>query len=146
MKRHESLIPLSREHHGALILARLLQTGAPAYKGLPADPAGKAHYALRFYEDELAQHFIQEEKIISVVKDINPRLDSMLREMAEEHVILRGLFSQLKDPADLSAHLDQLGKSLEKHVRKEEREIFPLIQDSCSPHILAELGALFLEQ
>ena len=146
MKRHESLIPLSREHHGALILARLLQTGAPAYKGLPADPAGKANYALKFYEDELAQHFIQEEKMVSVLKDINPRLGILLREMAEEHVLLRVLFSQINNPADLSAHLDQLGKALEKHVRKEEREIFPLIQDSCSPHILDELSALFLEQ
>ncbi|SKB29909.1 hemerythrin domain-containing protein [Daejeonella lutea] len=146
MKRHESLAPLSREHHGALILARLLQKGAPAYKGLPADPAGKARYALQFYENELTQHFIYEEKMVPVLKDINPKLDDMLREMSEEHVILRELFSQLNNPKDLSAQLDKLGKALEKHVRKEEREIFPLIQDSCDPHLLSKISTLFHEQ
>ncbi len=146
MKRHESLAPLSREHHCALILARLLQKGAPAYKGLPTDPAGKAVYALQFYENELRQHFIHEEKMLPVLKDINPRLDDMLREMSEEHVILRELFSQLNNPGDLSAELDKLGKALEKHVRKEEREIFPLIQDSCGPQVLAQISALFPEQ
>jgi hypothetical protein len=35
MKRHEALIPLSRDHHGTLILARLLRSDAPPYKGLP---------------------------------------------------------------------------------------------------------------
>ncbi|MEO7264876.1 MAG: hypothetical protein ABIW38_08185, partial [Ferruginibacter sp.] len=68
MKRHPSLISLSREHHGALILARLLQKNAPAYKGLPSDSNGKAVYALQFYKDELIQHFLQEEKVLALVK------------------------------------------------------------------------------
>ena len=42
MKRHEALAPLSREHHGTLILAQLLKKGAPVYKGLPDTDTGKA--------------------------------------------------------------------------------------------------------
>ena len=28
--------------------------------------------------------------------------------------------------------MDELGKALEIHVRKEERELFPLIEESCN--------------
>ena len=41
MKRHPTLAHLSREHQGALILAKLLQEDAPDYKGLPTDKNGK---------------------------------------------------------------------------------------------------------
>ena len=50
MKRHESLAPLSREHHEGLILAQLLKKGAPAYRGLPTDLAGKLSYAREMFE------------------------------------------------------------------------------------------------
>ena len=43
MIRHSSIVSLSREHHGALILARLLQKDAPPYKNLPKDLKGKAN-------------------------------------------------------------------------------------------------------
>ena len=72
MKRHPSLAHLSREHHGALILARLLQNNAPAYKSLPTDTAGKAVYALNFYEKELVKHFEAEEKAFTLVTGNNP--------------------------------------------------------------------------
>jgi iron-sulfur cluster repair protein YtfE (RIC family) len=142
MKRHDSLIPLSREHHGALILARLLQKDAPLYKDLPADPEGKAQYAMNFYDEELVKHFIQEEKIVPLVSTLNPQLDTMLETMVEEHAVLHQLFRLVPEAIDLPSHLDTLGKSLEKHVRKEEREIFPLIQQSCSPEILDKLMVL----
>ncbi len=145
MKRHDSLIPLSREHHGALILARLLQKDAPPYKGLPGDPEGKAQYALSFYHDELVEHFIQEEKIVPLVNTINPQLDTMLETMVEEHAVLHQLFRAVPGAVDLPSHLDTLGKTLEKHVRKEEREIFPLIQQSCSPDTLDKLIVLLQE-
>lgn len=145
MKRHDSLIPLSREHHGALILARLIQNDAPPYKGLPTDPEGKAQYALNFYKEELIAHFIQEEKIAPLVKNIRPELDEMLKTMIEEHVLLHQLFAMISKTSDLPAHLDTLGKTLEKHVRTEEREIFPLIQECCTEEMLDQLAAVLQE-
>ncbi|MHB1179329.1 MAG: hemerythrin domain-containing protein [Daejeonella sp.] len=136
MKRHPSLIPLSREHHGALILARLLRQDAPHYKGLPTDAPGKADYALKFYQDEIIEHFDEEEKVILLVKGINPELDLLLGEMEKEHVQLHELFRLINNNSDLSGHLDKLGRALEDHVRKEERRIFPMIQDSCSEELL----------
>jgi iron-sulfur cluster repair protein YtfE (RIC family) len=140
MKRHPVLIPLSREHHDSLILARLLQKDAPAYKGLPTDPAGKAEYAFQFYHDELIGHFDEEEKILPYIKGINDELDLFIKIIPEEHEELTKYFMEIKDHSDLPSHLDKLGKALELHVRKEERQFFPLIQESCTDDQMDEIA------
>ena len=113
MKRHSSLAILSREHHGALILAQLLKKGAPVYKGLPADLDGKADYAIRFYNAELIKHFIEEEQaVIKKIKGINADLDKLADEIAEEHKELRSSFESIKNANDLATHLDKLGSAL----------------------------------
>lgn len=142
MKRHASLIPLSHEHHEALILARLIQLGSPPYKGLPTEPVEKALFANKFYEEKLAEHFKQEEAIIPIVKDLSVELDNLLEEMAREHRSLRILFDSLASQTELTEILDHLGKTLEIHIRKEERQIFPLIQDKCNDEILEEIRLL----
>ena len=141
MKRHPSLAHLSREHHGALILARLLQKNAPAYNGLPADTAGKAIYALKFYNDELIKHFEEEEKILHLATGINGPLDLLIQTIFREHQELHAAFKLVANQTDLSAHLDELGKALEIHIRKEERQLFPLIEQSCGVELLAAIDA-----
>ena len=141
MKRHSSLASLSRDHHGALILAQLLKKGAPVYKGLPEDVAGKANYALEFYRDKLVKHFKQEEQaVIKKIKGIDPRIDKLGDEIVEEHRTLTRLFTGIKDADDLVLQLDSLGIALEQHIRKEERQLFPLIQECCSEELLASIA------
>ncbi|SRR5258706_13455040 len=140
MKRHSSLAPLSREHHGALILAQLLKKRAPAYKGLPADLNGKADYAIQFYRNELIKHFDDEEKVvIKKIKGVNIDLDNLSGEIIVEHKELRNLFISIKNTNDLATHLDKLGCALEQHIRKEERKFFPLIQELCNQKLLSEI-------
>jgi iron-sulfur cluster repair protein YtfE (RIC family) len=140
MKRHSSLAILSREHHGALILAQSLKKDAPVYKGLPADLKGKTDYALRFYENELLKHFNEEEEVvIKKIKGINIDLDMLADEITTEHKALRILFASIKNSNDLVMHLDKLGCALEQHIRKEERKFFPLIQEYCSEKLLSEI-------
>jgi hemerythrin-like domain-containing protein len=132
MKRHPSLAHLSRDHHGALILAKLLQKDAPAYKGLPTDTAGKAAYAINFYKNELIKHFDAEEKALSMVKGINANLDAQVQTIFDEHQQLHQSFKNMVPATAMPDELDETGKALEKHVRKEERELFPLIESSCT--------------
>lgn len=141
MKRHPSLAHLSREHHGALILARLLQKNAPAYNGLPADIAGKAMYALKFYKEKLVKHFEEEEKVLHLATGINGPLDLLIQTIFREHQELHAAFKLITNHPDLSAHLDELGKALEIHIRKEERQLFPLIERSCGEELLAAIDA-----
>jgi iron-sulfur cluster repair protein YtfE (RIC family) len=140
MKRHSSLAHLSRDHHRALILAQLLKQGAPVYKGLPADLNGKADYAIRFYRDELTKHFEEEEQVvIKKIKGISVDLDRLANEITAEHKDLKIAIASIKNTNDLEMHLDQLGRALEQHIRKEEREFFPLIQELCSDELLSEI-------
>lgn len=136
MKRHSALVPLSREHHETLILARLLQKGAPEYKGLPTDSAGKAEYANDHYKKELIQHFRKEESILPLIKGLNPEIDIMIQDIFSEHQQLHQYFQTMYEQDDLADHLDRLGQTLEVHVRKEERQFFPLIQNHCGEETL----------
>ena len=142
MKRHPALTPLSRDHHGALLLARLLQKNAPAYKGLPTDVEGKAAYALNFYTKELITHFEQEEKVLQLVTGVDGKLDLLIPIIIREHQDLHQLFKLIKSKKDTATNLDQLGKTLETHIRKEERELFPLIEKTCSDAVMTTIDTI----
>ena len=135
MKRHPALAHLSREHHSALILARLLQKNAPEYRSLPTSTDGKAQYGLKFYTDELIKHFEKEEKVLKLVAG-NAALDLLVQTIVQEHKELHILFKSINNYPDKTAHLDELGKALEIHIRKEERELFPMIQGICSEELM----------
>lgn len=141
MKRHITLIPFSRDHHEALILSRLMQKNAPAYKGLPNDNPGKASYALGFFHDKLLPHFQAEEQCIAdVVRGKDPQLDKKLMEMIQEHVQLTDLFQSIPDSDSLETVLHDTGKLLEKHIRSEERELFPLIEQLFDDEFLVKIS------
>jgi iron-sulfur cluster repair protein YtfE (RIC family) len=136
MKRHEALAPLSREHHDALILAQLLKKNAPAYKGLPETPKEKALYAADFYQTHLIKHFLKEEAILEKVKKYHSGIEKITAEIISEHEQLTAAFISLQQAPDLETAMDILGKALDNHVRKEERILFPLIQQHCPEEVL----------
>lgn len=142
MKRHNALTPLSREHHSALILAQLLKKGAPVYTGLPSDPEGKAAYALNMYTTILQKHFLKEEEILSKVKKYHAEIEIIGDEIIAEHIELKVGFLSLAKTDELVNALNNLGVALEKHIRKEERILFPQIQEHCPEEILNEIMLL----
>ena len=65
MKRHPGLIPLSREHHDGLLLATRLQQGRNALLRLWShDLVWQAQYVVKYFREELIDHFATEEEII----------------------------------------------------------------------------------
>lgn len=145
MKRHASLAPLSRDHHTALILAQLLKKDAPLYKGLPDTTEGKLNYAKAYFKADLKEHFKKEEKIFDVVKEFNADLKLMVAALLEEHTLLAKLFLSLTESEEAVMEMDHLANVLSSHIRKEERELFPLIQESCNESQLAILAQLIDE-
>ena len=139
MKRHEALAPLSRQHHAALILAQLLKKDAPAYKGLPTDVEGKLIYAVNFYTNDLIPHFSKEEAILEKVKHIDQAIAKLTMEILTEHAELTTRFLSLQTATDKETAMDELGHLLQTHIRKEERILFPLIQEQCNEAMLAQL-------
>ena len=139
MKRHEALVPLSREHHTALILCQLLKNSVPHYKGLPAGVLDKAGYALNIFNTVLQPHFMKEEILLSKVRSCSAELDIISGEIVNEHEQLTAAFLALSNKTDLELALNNLGEALDKHIRKEERQLFPLIEQHCSGKLLDEI-------
>jgi hemerythrin-like domain-containing protein len=131
MKRHPSLVRLSREHHPALVLAnRACRLGAAG--GEPA-MAMTAEVA-RALADELDPHFRIEEDGLLPALALAGQTALVERTLAE-HEALRALAAGIAagDPAGLG----RFGELLEAHVRFEERELFPTAETVLSAETLA---------
>ncbi len=142
MKRHEAIAPLSRDHHGSLILAQLLKINAPQYPGMPENANAKARYAQQQFEEHIKKHFQQEEIMLEKVKGIHPSLKNLAEEIIKEHDELREIFASLDTADDLESKMNTLAITLENHIRKEERILFPLLQKHSSETLLQEIYEL----
>ena len=141
MKRHPALYQLSHDHHQGLILAQQLKKGTPQYKGMPSTLEGKKEYAISFYRTELVKHFEDEEKILfpSVIKR-DDEVDKLIEEVISEHRKMESLVKDLMRKSDVEDMLDELGRLLENHIRKEERKLFPKIEEILSEGELKTIG------
>ncbi len=142
MKRDEALAPLSRDHHGSLILAQLLKKDAPVYRELPTEPWDKAKYAQEQFEAHIKDHFRKEEEMLDKVKDCHAEVTVLADEIKNEHQQLATLFSSLTNSIDLVNTLDKLAVTLQDHIRKEERVLFPMLQQHCTAEQLQEIHEL----
>ena len=146
MKRHPAFTPLSREHHHTLILAQSIKRGAPPFRGMAVTGEGKRLEVIQHYEKHLKDHFKKEEKIFAKCRFLTPQIDQLVTEIFEEHreveqkvkdlsegvPLLRNPSGSVNEEKDVTNILDGLGFLLEKHIRKEERELFKLLQEKLS--------------
>ena len=125
MKRHRALQPLSRDHHVALVAAQRLRRAAAG----DAD-AARATF-LAFWHEHGAKHFrVEEDVLLPAFAAYGDPGDPRVVQMLVEHVRIRAAAAALAaGQAELEA-LHALGTALEQHVRLEEREVFPLIEDA----------------
>ncbi len=127
MQRHESLQPLSREHHQTLKIARRLQWG---------EPDADLRQDLARHRAQLEAHFAAEESIGRQALTQCPEdttLAELLDRMQREHRQIEQLFVEALDGAGDSATCHRLGDLLVAHVRFEERELFNRLQEGCLP-------------
>lgn len=129
--RHPSLIALSHDHHHGLALA--LRCRKQALGQLkPMGAAGlreRATEFIEFYRSNLAAHFRAEEKaLFPPMRAALPDIGSLLDELTCEHGALRQGATQLEAGIGLAKLVFDLGDLLERHIRKEERELFPLFE------------------
>jgi iron-sulfur cluster repair protein YtfE (RIC family) len=137
-RRHESLIPLSREHQYALMLCLRIHRGLIEHNTDASWLQMKASVAVRFFESELAAHFRAEEEVLfPEMRELSgaPRIiDGLL----EEHEKMKRLVDRLGEPEpdSLGSTLKELADTLEAHIRREERELFPIYEQQASPEII----------
>lgn len=136
MKRHQSLYPLSRDHHEALVQARNLRLAA-----VTNDPDKLAQAAARFagyWAGSLQAHFSQEEQFIlpllaqSTLSD-GHEIRETLRQHAEITRLVAGLNDKLADREAIEADLlESISEALRSHIHYEESELFPAVEASAS--------------
>lgn len=127
MQRHESLQPLSREHHQTLRFARRLQGGE-------ADV--DLREALASHHAALQAHFAAEETIARQAIGQCPEdetLAGQIERMQREHGQIERLIAEVLDGDGDQSSCHRLGELLVAHVRFEERELFNRLQDGCLP-------------
>ncbi len=133
MKRHPALQSLSRDHHHALVVAQRLKRATDS-------STSEARVAfLDYWEPDGREHFRQEEEVLlpALARFTDPDQPVIARILID-HVRIRRLAGELTDAESL-ATLHALGEELEQHVRREERELFGLIERAMPE---AELVAL----
>ncbi|MGH2826940.1 MAG: hemerythrin domain-containing protein [Actinomycetota bacterium] len=143
-KRHDSLIPLSHDHHHALAQARRLEVAA-SMTDLP-ERRRAADDFVNFYLGRLVRHFREEEELFfaPLVNDdeAHDRVMQAVEEHLQVHALARALRSQLAageaEPETLSA----LSRLLTTHVRWEERNLLPLVEKLLPQEQLREFATV----
>jgi hypothetical protein len=140
MKRSRELKPLSSDHHQALLVAFQLKMsleGHPEAAGAPRDLPGMVSLALRFTEQLFSPHARAEEELLGLHLGTED-----LQRLAAEHAELRGLVRHARGaaPGEQRASLASFAELLERHVRWEERELFPFAEAHLGAEVLAGIG------
>lgn len=140
MKRSRELRPLSSEHHQALLVAFQLKKGLAGHSesaGAPRDLPGLLALARRFEERVLRAHAKAEEDLLG---EYLPADD--MRRLETEHQEMTRLLAAAKGSraAEQRAHLGAFAELLERHIRWEERELFPYAEDHVDEATLATIG------
>ena len=124
MKRRPALISLSHDHHHALVEARRLRRAAAG----DDDPEPVAAAFADYFAAVSVPHFREEEETLFPVVAALDEARPLVVEALLDHQRLHALVAELKRSADVRPVMREIGELLEAHVRREERELFPLIE------------------
>lgn len=135
--RHEALAPFSRDHYTGLVQVQRLR------KAADADAVARRKAVAEFIEawdQEIAQHFNDEERVLMDLLSEDDR-----SRLLQEHTRIRALVSQVrllyKDADPDADALRTISRTLDAHIRWEEREMFGRVQLALDDEQLEALQA-----
>jgi hemerythrin-like domain-containing protein len=122
------------------------------HRGLPIsgnDEAwvnAKAIQATEFFARDLTPHFNAEEKALFPAMRDFAGASEVLKDLVEEHRKLRRIAARLRASkvAGLRDALGQFADLLESHIRKEERQLFPLYEKQVNEDLDAKVQRAIL--
>jgi hemerythrin-like domain-containing protein len=134
-RRHDSLIPLSHEHHDALLLAWRLRNGDLSKR----EPDLRARHVNAFFEYRLISHLrLEEELLFPAFRAVLGVEASLIDVLLGDHRELRAKAAAIK--AGAHDQVNGFCDLLERHIRTEERQLFVLAENRMQPAEMAELG------
>ena len=140
MRRSRQLKPLSSEHHHSLLVAFQLKqalAGHAESAGAPRDLPGLVALLRRFDGQVFRTHVKTEEDVLGAYLAPDD-----FRRLRAEHAQLLGLIEAAGagDPLEQRVALASFADLLERHVRWEERELFPYAEGHVDADTLASIG------
>lgn len=144
-KRDPALVPLSHDHHHGLALALRLRQGDNALlnDGWTHDRREQAKRVKEFHDEELRAHFkAEEDALFPVMREHVPESGHIINGLLDQHREIERMVEELDgaDEQGVSERLEALGVLLDRHIRIEERDLFPLFEQSVSGETMRRVG------
>jgi len=142
--RHQSLIPLSQQHHNGLALCVLTRRGLSKDRSVESIEK-LARRAIDRYELELTHHFDIEERILFPAIRQHLGEVPLVGQLIAEHRAIEAMVGELRVDPTIPA-LEDLCALLTSHIRREENELFEDAQRCMPAGALEEIGRLVAEK
>ncbi|HEV2482382.1 MAG TPA: hypothetical protein VGS79_22110 [Puia sp.] len=130
MKRDANIIPLSRDHHYGLLFCWKIRQGLAKHVELERIQ----RYVQHFWEHHLQGHFAEEETLLF-------REDPLCLEAKEQHHKIQNLVQAIQGSGVwMEAYYRRLADQVEQHIRFEERQVFPFLEQKLTKDQLTGIG------
>jgi hemerythrin-like domain-containing protein len=141
-RRHNSLIPLSHDHHHALVLCLRIHRGLETQRDNTDWLKSTVEKALQFYENDLTPHFKTEEEVLFPAMQKFPQASELIEELLREHRALENFIKGLQhlNGSEIEQPLSQFADLLKAHIRKEENFLFPIYEKLISEELADKIG------
>ncbi|HUM97665.1 MAG TPA: hemerythrin domain-containing protein [Chitinophagaceae bacterium] len=132
IKRHKAIVKFSQEHHFGLLLVWKIREGIK--KNI--DAVRIARYTVFIYDNNLKQHFQEEENLL--FSRISEQ-ESLKHRAFAEHQSIYDIIEQIRKTHSTHIQLAAFADLLDKHIRFEERELFNYMQQHFGEDQLEEI-------
>lgn len=138
IKRSEYLVQLSRDHHTSLLFCWKIRQGIQ--RNVSAERI--SNYIQYFWQHHLQPHFEEEERFVFILSG-----DEKIGQAMKEHAQIREQVEQVLLTTDekVVPLLSQLATAVDRHVRFEERVLFPYLEQSLSEAQLKSIASQLTE-
>lgn len=132
IKRNKHIVQLSKDHHFTLLFCWKIRTGVK----LNVDMERIKKYVQYFWGNHIQPHFNEEETILFA-----PVKDAAVQKALDEHAEIKKQVDILTTSAKVNnADLLKLADKVESHMRYEERELFPHLENILNENQLQDIG------
>lgn len=138
MLRNQNLIPLSHQHQHALAFCVRIDRALASPAAM--DTGTIQQEICKLYDDELGTHFQAEERYLFAVAEKIGDLSSLVDELRIEHGLIRRGVKRAEARDLTTSDIQVFAASLSAHIRKEERELFEVLQQRLSAEELDRVG------
>lgn len=132
MKRSDYIVALSRDHHFGLLFSWKIKQGLK----LQADVNRISKYAGYFWTHHLKKHFEEEENLLF---NKWPH-EGCTRALKDHQAIEKKITAITTSKASEQAFIE-LAEMIDEHIRFEERELFPFLEQNIPVQELILIGA-----